>query len=225
MKIRGMLKNAAIGAGIMAVPGLATADTIDDVQTNITGSAGTANTASVTIELVASVGGTMTLEVRPRGNTPSTILTADPTGVGTHSGFVNFGQISSGGVAPDTGSVVTMTGGGASYIAELEAEITYTGLSSVDLQIRGSAPTDTGGSTTNGPAARWGCATDAVPGTWQSTTGGNTLGAATTCANWTTSEVVVPVDLVFSVTPTTAPETWQTDYIFTAIPTVVSTGS
>lgn len=224
MTFRGMLKTAAAGAGILALPSMAMAEEITDQNTSITG---VTSTAQVTVELVAEVTGTLILEVNDEVRGTTTLV-----GDGGLNGFggdddygtVSFGQVSSGGLnASGQGSVYAAPAASSAYVAELQVQLTYTGLASAIVTIEGAQPTGTAGATAGAPAAEWACDGGANSSTWTSGTG-TTLGAAATCATWTSdaeSEDIYAVDLAFIVAPTTAPDTWQTDYVFTAVPTIV----
>jgi hypothetical protein len=208
MTFRGMLKTAAAGAGILALPSMAMAEEITDQNTSITG---VTSTAQVTVELVAEVTGTLILEVNDevRG---TTTLVGD-------GGLNGFGGLNASG----QGSVYAAPAASSAYVAELQVQLTYTGLASAIVTIEGAQPTGTAGATAGAPAAEWSCDGGAQASTWTSGTG-TTLGAAATCATWTSdaeSEDIYAVDLAFIVAPTTAPDTWQTDYVFTAVPTIV----
>lgn len=224
MTFRGMLKTAAVGAGILALPSMAMAEEITDQNTSITG---TTSTAQVTVELVAEVTGTLILEVNDevRGTTTMVGDALDGGFVSGEDDFgtVNFGQVSSGGLnASGQGSVYAAPAGSA-YVAELQVQLTYTGLASAEVTINGAQPTGTAGATSNAPSAEWACDGGAISTTWQSG-GGTALGAAANCATWTgdgESEDIYNVDLAFIVIPTTAPDTWEADYVFTAVPTIV----
>jgi hypothetical protein len=224
MTFRGMLKTAAAGAGILALPSMAMAEEITDQNTSITG---VTSTAQVTVELVAEVTGTLILEVNDEVRGTTTLV-----GDGGLNGFggdddygtVSFGQVSSGGLnASGQGSVYAAPAASSAYVAELQVQLTYTGLASAIVTIEGAQPTGTAGANAGAPAAEWACDGGANSSTWTSGTG-TTLGAAATCATWTSdaeSEDIYAVDLAFIVAPTTAPDTWQTDYVFTAVPTIV----
>ena len=226
MTFRGMLKTAAAGAGILALPSMAMAEEITDQNTSITG---TSSTAQVTVELTAEVTGTMILEVNDEVRGTTTMV-----GDGLDGGFVSgeddygtvaFGQVSSGGLNASGQGSVYPVGSGSSYVAELQVQLTYTGLASAIVTIEGAQPTGTAGATSGAPEARWACDGDANSTTWGSLTGSTLLSSTPgTCATWTgdtQSGTEYDVDLAFVVIPTTAPDTWEADYVFTAVPTIV----
>lgn len=224
MTFRGMLKTAA-GAGILVLPSAAMAEEITDQNTAITG---VNSTAQVTVELTAEVTGTLILEVNDevRGTTTMVGDTLNGGFGGDDDyGTVAFGQVSSGGLNPTgQGSVYGAPASSSAYVAELQVQLIYTGLASADVTIEGAQPIGDSGATADAPAAEWACQGGATSTTWTGGTGSTTLGAAATCATWTgdaQSGTIFPVDLAFIVSPTTAPDIWTADYVFTAVPTVV----
>ena len=220
MKIRGLLKNAAVVATAAAIPGMAMAGTVEDSTSNV---ASNAQTAQVTINLLATVGGFMRLEVTDRG---STTLVAPTVGsANPQTGSVDFGTVDAAGNGAATG-VSTAPGGGVDdqfYIAELNARVFYTGIQSVGLAISGNQPSGIAP-----PVAKWACDATALGNAgWGSVGYGNSLTSSpgtAGCHNFTGAggtTLSTDVDIAYLVSQSTATGSYTTAYQFTATPTVL----
>ena len=231
MKIRGLLKKSAAGAGLLAAPAIASGATAQDTINLATAAA---TTAQVTITLEAEVAGSLRLEVSERAATSGANTTTVVVDASTpDQGYVDFGQVDATGTQDTPNGRIVVVGNDAFFIAELEARTIFTGISQVDLDITGVQPAvpSTANSAATPINARWACQsnTQAAGGAWGVQTYGFALGTTGNChtfdiANSNTAPGTtnaIDVDLAFLVEDTTANGSYIVSYTFTAEPTVL----